>query len=112
MIEQLSKQKHDLIKEEEKLSGKPGGGQLWWILLLMVTGTTIVVQLKKENPELKLPGDEELFEKLPEQAKDTFKERYGRPDVDDRECELYYLLANTTSERLLSGYPGKIGKSC
>jgi len=98
MVGQIPRQQHDII-EEEGFSGKPGGGQLWWILLLIVTGTTIVVQLKKENPELNIPGDEELFEKLPQQNKDNFKERYGLPDVDDRECELYYLLANTTMGR-------------
>jgi hypothetical protein len=98
MVGQLPLQKHDTT-EKEKISEKPGGWQFWWLLLLIVEGITIVVQFKKENPELNLPGDEELFETLPEHAKETFKERYGRPNVDDRECELYYLLANTTMER-------------
>lgn len=98
MIGQLPRQKHEIIKDEA-FSEKPGGGQRWWILLLIVIGTTIVVQLKKDNPELNTSSDEELFETLPEHAKDTFKERYGRPNDDDRECELYYLLANTTMRR-------------
>jgi len=98
MIGHLSRQSHETSRGEE-FSGKPGGGKRWWVLLFLVTGTLLIVQLRRENSELNIPSDEELFEKLPDPAKDAFKERYGQPNDDDRECELYYLLANTTMER-------------
>jgi hypothetical protein len=98
MIGQLPRQKHEII-EEEGVSGKPEPGKFWWVFLFIAAGIIIATQLKKENPELNIPGDEELFETLPDHAKEDFQEKYGRPNDDDRECELYYLLANTTMKR-------------
>ena len=71
----------------------------WWFLVLLVVGIIIAHRATKENPDLNQAGDEKLFEKLPDNIQKAFKERYGQPDEDDRECELYYLLANTTAKR-------------
>lgn len=98
MIGQLPKRKHENVQSEE-YSEKPGSKAFWWILLAIITGILIVNQHKKENPDQNIPGDEELFEKLPDHFKETFTEKYGRPNEDDRECELYYLLANSAMKR-------------
>ncbi|MCB0593226.1 MAG: hypothetical protein H6557_17415 [Lewinellaceae bacterium] len=79
--------------------GRPGGGGYLWMLFFIMAGAIIVSQVKKKPPELNIPGNDELFEKLPDNAKEAFKEKYGQPDEDDRECELYYLLARSTMKR-------------
>lgn len=43
--------------------------------------------------------EQELFKMLPEKLQEDFKARYGRPDQDDSECELYYLTAKSSSPR-------------
>lgn len=80
-------------------AGKPGGGRYLWIILFVAAAIIVATQVKKENPDLYIPSDQELFEKLPDDAKEAFKEKYGQPDEDDRECELYYLIANSTMNR-------------
>lgn len=69
-----------------------------WILFLIAI-IAIIFSLKKENPDVKVLGDDELFEQLSDEAKEDFKEKYGSPDKDDRACELYYLLANSSAKR-------------
>ncbi|MCO6490279.1 MAG: hypothetical protein J5I98_17835 [Phaeodactylibacter sp.] len=80
---------------------KPGGGKYWWILFFIAAGIIVASRVIKENPALKIevPGDRELFDKLPDHAKKAFTEKYGQPDDDDRECELYYLIARSTMKR-------------
>jgi len=79
--------------------GAPGGGGYFWILFFIAAAIIVATQVKKENPELNVLSDQELFDKLPDDAKEAFKEKYGQPDDDDRECELYYLIANSTMKR-------------
>lgn len=79
--------------------GKPGGGGYLWILFFVAAAMIIASQVKKESPGVITPGNNELFEKLPDKAKESFKEKYGQPDGDDSECELYYLVANSTMKR-------------
>ena len=79
--------------------GAPGGGGYFWIFFFMAAAIIVATQVKKENPELNVLSDQELFDKLPDDAKEAFKEKYGQPDEDDRECELYYLLAKSTMKR-------------
>ena len=79
--------------------GAPGGGGYFWILFFIAAAIIVATQVKKENPELNVLSDQELFDKLPDDAKEAFKEKYGQPDEDDRECELYYLLAKSTMKR-------------
>lgn len=77
----------------------PGGRRYWLIVFLAITCLIVATRMKKENPGLNIPGDKELFEKLPDATQEEFTKSYGQPDDDDRECELYYLLANSTVER-------------
>ncbi len=79
--------------------GAPGGGGYFWILFFIAATIIVATQVKKENPELNVLSDQELFDKLSDDAKEEFKEKYGQPDEDDRECELYYLLAKSTMKR-------------
>ena len=79
--------------------GKSGDGKYWWILFFIAASVFIASQIKKEEPGLGIPTDKELFERLPDNAKKTFTEKYGQPDDDDQECELYYLVAKSTMKR-------------
>ena len=79
--------------------GPPRGGGYWWIVFFAATAIIVATQAKKENPGRNVSSDQELFDKLPDDAKEAFIERYGQPDEDDRECELYYLIANSTMKR-------------
>ncbi len=72
-------------------SEPPGGGGYWWIVFFVAAAIIVATQAKKENPGLNVSSDQELFDKLPDDAKEAFIERYGQPDEDDIECELYYL---------------------
>ncbi|MCO6491885.1 MAG: hypothetical protein J5I98_25945 [Phaeodactylibacter sp.] len=79
--------------------GVPGGGGYFWILFFIAAAIIVATQVKKETSDLNIPSNDELFEKLPDDAKEAFKEKYGQPDEDDSECELYYLLAKSTMKR-------------
>lgn len=81
------------------LSGTQRGKNYWWFLFFIVIVVIVFSLNKKQNPDLNVLGDEELFEKLSDDAKKAFRDRYGNPGEDDRECELYYLLANSTAKR-------------
>ncbi|MCO6475599.1 MAG: hypothetical protein J5I94_03205 [Phaeodactylibacter sp.] len=69
--------------------GAPGGGGYFWILFFIAAAIIVATQIKKENPDLNVSSGQELFDKLPDDAKEAFIERYGQPDDDDRECELF-----------------------
>ena len=79
--------------------GAPGGGGYLWVIFLVAAAIIIATQVKKKPSGLNIPGNDELFEKLPDNAKEAFTEKYGQPDDDDRECELYYLLAKSSMKR-------------
>ena len=97
--EALEKPKGTFDRSETFKPGRPGGGGYWWIIFFAAAAIIVATQVKKENPGLKIPTEKELFEKLPDNAKEAFTEKYGQPDEDDRECELYYLLAKSTMKR-------------
>ena len=59
--------------------GAPGGGGYLWVIFLVATAIIVATQVKKEPSGLNIPGNDELFEKLPDNAKEAFKEKYGQP---------------------------------
>ncbi|MCB9296732.1 MAG: hypothetical protein H6559_26985 [Lewinellaceae bacterium] len=51
----------------------PGGGGYMWMLFLVAAVIIVATQIKKENPRLEVPNDQELFEKLPDNGKGVQK---------------------------------------
>jgi hypothetical protein len=98
-IECSKKPNYAFGKSGTHKSGKSGDEKYWWIIFVIATSIIIASQVKKEQRDLDIPTDKELFERLPEDAKKAFTEKYGQPDDDDRRCELYYLVANSTMKR-------------
>ncbi len=82
---------------------KPPGGpkpKIIWVILSLLVAVGVFFAVKKErNPKFDTPKERELFDDLPEKTKQIFIEKYGQPDEDDRECYLYYLVANSTMKR-------------
>lgn len=86
------------VLEKTAMTGKtnapeqPGGKSYLWLLFLGIIITiTIATWTKKDKPDLDVPDDRELFEKLSDHSKESFEEKYGKPDEDDRECETLTL---------------------
>ena len=95
----LESHKWEFGKNDSYESRSPGNKIFWWILFFIAASVTIAALAKKENPAIDRPSDEELFERLPDNARKTFTEKYGQPDDDDRKCELYYLVAKSGMAR-------------
>ena len=69
-------------------------------LLVMLLGLGLFFAFKKQkNPIIEGPSNSDLYESLPDAAKKDFVRKYGHPDEDDTDCELYYLIAVTTRPR-------------
>jgi hypothetical protein len=84
---------------KRKPSGNPRPKIIWGLLLVLIAVGIYFAVKRESNPKLNVPKDRELFDDLPEQAKEAFIKKYGQPDDDDRECYLYYLVANSTMKR-------------
>ncbi len=84
---------------KRKSSGKPRPKIIWFLLLALISMGIYFAVKRRTNPEFDIPKERALFEELPEQAKQAFIKKYGQPDDDDRECYLYYLVANSTMKR-------------